>query len=281
MKYISYTLLGIFISLLLSCANGPTTSKVNHQVKFKPFTLNAKFYDVDGSPINGLILKLYAGKIVEWDTKTGTGGIVKKHYGNDKSGTTDQKGFVSLKGMNYRDVQKRFTEFNIGIINNSRTKNFETGRLMNLRDIISNKIENKDDLLIISHNESFDNSVHIINLDFRLGLRPKYFYGAFDMFPKKLIDEIDNLSDFDDNKSVRFILNNVDIPYGTVRGKKGDKAPDEMDYTQWVVIKDLTHNILYFRDYENLTLRKIKMNQLKFKPGSPAFKQALVDRKTH
>ena len=58
MKYISYTLLGIFISLLLSCANGPTASKVNHQVKFKPFTLNAKFVDENGSPINSLKLKL-------------------------------------------------------------------------------------------------------------------------------------------------------------------------------------------------------------------------------
>jgi choloylglycine hydrolase len=78
------------------------------------------------------------------------------------------------------------------------------------------------------------------------------------------------------------ILNNVDIPYGTVRGKQTDNAAsDEMDYTQWVVIKDLSHNILYFRDYSNLTLRKIEMDQLKFKSGAPEFKQALVEKKIH
>lgn len=77
------------------------------------------------------------------------------------------------------------------------------------------------------------------------------------------------------------ILNNVDIPYGAVRGEVGDKTPDAIDYTQWVVIKDLTHQIIYVRDYADLTLRKIEMNQLKFSPNAAQFKQALVQDKTH
>ncbi|MDX2345426.1 MAG: choloylglycine hydrolase family protein [Legionella sp.] len=71
------------------------------------------------------------------------------------------------------------------------------------------------------------------------------------------------------------ILNNVDIPYGAVRGPKGDNKANDMDYTQWVVIKDLTHHALYFRDYLNLTMQKIDMNQFKFEPNSPAFRRKI------
>jgi choloylglycine hydrolase len=73
------------------------------------------------------------------------------------------------------------------------------------------------------------------------------------------------------------VLNNVDIPYGAVRGKKGDNSPDEIDSTQWVVVKDLTHHVLYFRSYSDLTLQKIDMNKLNFEPGSPKHSLTLVD----
>ena len=77
------------------------------------------------------------------------------------------------------------------------------------------------------------------------------------------------------------ILNNVDIPYGAVRGPKGNSAPDEMDFTQWVVMKDLTHHILYFRSYADLSMQKIEMSQIKFKSGSPQLKMVLADDKSH
>lgn len=73
------------------------------------------------------------------------------------------------------------------------------------------------------------------------------------------------------------ILNNVDIPYGAVRGKQGDDSPDEIDSTQWVVVKDLTHHVLYFRSYSDLTLQKIDMSKLKFETGSPKRSLTLVD----
>lgn len=69
------------------------------------------------------------------------------------------------------------------------------------------------------------------------------------------------------------ILNNVDIPYGAIRGPKGDNAADEMDFTQWVVIKDLKHQIIYFRTYSNLVMQKLDMNQFKFASNSPEFRR--------
>lgn len=56
------------------------------------------------------------------------------------------------------------------------------------------------------------------------------------------------------------LLNAVDIPFGAVR------APNEEggDYTQWVVIKDMTQKVFYFRSYGDLALKKIDMKKLNF-----------------
>lgn len=48
------------------------------------------------------------------------------------------------------------------------------------------------------------------------------------------------------------ILNTVDIPRGVASS----------DYTSWVVVKDLTNNALYFRNYEDLTIRVIYLNEV-------------------
>jgi choloylglycine hydrolase len=71
------------------------------------------------------------------------------------------------------------------------------------------------------------------------------------------------------------ILNNVDIPYGTVRGPKGENKAGDMDFTQWIVIKDLKHLVLYFRTYSDLTLHKLDMNQLSFESDAPQFKRKM------
>jgi choloylglycine hydrolase len=47
------------------------------------------------------------------------------------------------------------------------------------------------------------------------------------------------------------LLNNVDIPLGVAKSKMGEKTVS--DYTQWVAIKDLTHNQLRIADYANRT----------------------------
>lgn len=59
------------------------------------------------------------------------------------------------------------------------------------------------------------------------------------------------------------LLNTVDIPLGDIR-EKGQAG----DYTQWVVIKDMTNKIFYFRSYRELGLKMIDLKRLDFKSGS-------------
>jgi choloylglycine hydrolase len=41
-----------------------------------------------------------------------------------------------------------------------------------------------------------------------------------------------------------------------------------IDYTQWIVIKDLTNRVMYFRSYQDLTLKKVDMKKLNFNRGA-------------
>ena len=63
------------------------------------------------------------------------------------------------------------------------------------------------------------------------------------------------------------VLNAVDIPAGVIK-TKGPINRDLVDYTQWIVIKDLTNKVCYFRSYQDLTLKKVDMKKLNFKPGA-------------
>lgn len=62
------------------------------------------------------------------------------------------------------------------------------------------------------------------------------------------------------------LLNTVDIPLGTIR--KQVKNLVHEDYTQWIVIKDLTSKIFYFRSYKDLCLKSIDMKRLNFSTGA-------------
>jgi choloylglycine hydrolase len=70
------------------------------------------------------------------------------------------------------------------------------------------------------------------------------------------------------------VINNVDIPMGAVRVKQADGSIAG-DYTQWVVFKDLTHKTLYFRTYQNLTLRSVALEKLDFSSGAARLKMTL------
>jgi len=50
------------------------------------------------------------------------------------------------------------------------------------------------------------------------------------------------------------IMNTVDIPIGVIY------EPDGSDYTQWIVIKDLKNNVMYFRGYEDVTLYSLRLD---------------------
>jgi choloylglycine hydrolase len=58
------------------------------------------------------------------------------------------------------------------------------------------------------------------------------------------------------------ILNDIDIPKGVVRSKGVLRTSD--DYTQWGVVKDLTHLLFDYRRYEDLDLRRIDLNKIDF-----------------
>lgn len=73
------------------------------------------------------------------------------------------------------------------------------------------------------------------------------------------------------------ILNGVDIALGDVRGPVGDTSLDDMDKTEWVVVKDLTHKVLYFRSYSDLTLQKIDLTKLNFASNAPVLNIPIAD----
>lgn len=63
------------------------------------------------------------------------------------------------------------------------------------------------------------------------------------------------------------IINTFDIPFGMIT-ETGANNTLNKESTQWVTFRDLTNRVLYFRTYNNLTLRKIDLNAIDLtKPG--------------
>lgn len=62
---------------------------------------------------------------------------------------------------------------------------------------------------------------------------------------------------------VTHLLNTVDIPKGAVIARDGSQ-----DYTQWIVIKDLTNRVFYFRTYQNLSLQLVDLKTIDFSPNA-------------
>lgn len=69
------------------------------------------------------------------------------------------------------------------------------------------------------------------------------------------------------------LLNNVDIPLGTIRNKENEAKPG--DFTQWILIKDLTNQVVYFRSYQGLNLKAINLKKLDF--NTPNVKTIPID----
>lgn len=70
------------------------------------------------------------------------------------------------------------------------------------------------------------------------------------------------------------IINNVDLPAGFVRSIDAGKT--DTDTTEWVVFKDISHKIFYYRTYRDLTLRSIAMDKIDFSPNAPKLKMPLA-----
>lgn len=82
----------------------------------------------------------------------------------------------------------------------------------------------------------------------------KVAFMAANAFHAKNADELLNLA--------QHIMNNVDLPAGYVRSTENGEV--QTDTTQWVVFKDIGNRKIYFRTYDDLSLRSIDLNQLDF-----------------
>lgn len=51
------------------------------------------------------------------------------------------------------------------------------------------------------------------------------------------------------------VLNTVDIPYGGIRDRNGQV----FDFTQWIVVKDLTNKRLFYRTYGNQNIEAVDL----------------------
>lgn len=70
------------------------------------------------------------------------------------------------------------------------------------------------------------------------------------------------------------IINNVDLPSGYIRAV--NNGTTVTDTTQWVVFKDITHKIFYYRTYNDLTLRSVAMNKIDFSKNAARLKMPLA-----
>lgn len=74
------------------------------------------------------------------------------------------------------------------------------------------------------------------------------------------------------------VINNVDIPLGLAREPSNGAASNEL--TQWVVFKDLTHKVFYYRTYNNLTLHSVSFDKLNFAANAQRLKMPIASPET-
>ncbi|MDD4602355.1 MAG: choloylglycine hydrolase family protein [Bacteroidales bacterium] len=60
------------------------------------------------------------------------------------------------------------------------------------------------------------------------------------------------------------VINTFTIPFGIIYDVTPAGKPVNKESTQWVTFRDLTNQILYFKTYDNQTLRKIDLKKLDF-----------------
>ena len=63
------------------------------------------------------------------------------------------------------------------------------------------------------------------------------------------------------------LLNMVDIPKGAIKENPAPFVTLE-GYAQWIVIKDLTHRVLYYKTYENTELKKVDLKSFDLSQGA-------------
>ncbi len=70
------------------------------------------------------------------------------------------------------------------------------------------------------------------------------------------------------------LMNNVDIPQGIAREPQSGKYIN--DITQWVVFKDLTNKVFYYRTYNDLSLHAVKFSKINLSENAPRFSMPIA-----
>lgn len=73
------------------------------------------------------------------------------------------------------------------------------------------------------------------------------------------------------------IINNVDIPLGTVRSREAN-GKDMADSTEWVVFKDLKNKVFYYKTYDNSTIGYVEFAKLNFAPNAKRLKMPIASK---
>lgn len=76
---------------------------------------------------------------------------------------------------------------------------------------------------------------------------------------------VDPQSDASHNLNLcQHVINTFTIPFGIITDKAADGTIADKESTQWVTFRDVTNRVLYFKTYENQTLRMIDLRKLDF-----------------
>lgn len=96
------------------------------------------------------------------------------------------------------------------------------------------------------------------------------FSGANMLKPKNATEAVN---------AAEHLLNVVDIPKGVIKEQPFRFLPfvHIYGYAQWVVIKDMTNRVMYYKTYENTAWKKVDLNKFSLTKGSPIKSLAMED----
>lgn len=156
---------------------------------------------------------------------------------------------------------------NIGVMTNSPKYDWQ---LTNLRNFINLSPNNPDP--IVKNGMSFSSlgqGSGAVGLPGDASPPSRFVKISFmtkNVYPAEHIAELLNLGEH--------IINNVDLPAGYVRSvSEGQTATD---ITEWVVFKDMTNKVFYYRTYNDMTRRAVALDKLDFSENAPRLKMPLA-----
>ena len=74
------------------------------------------------------------------------------------------------------------------------------------------------------------------------------------------------------------ILNVVDIPKGVIKESTPLPSKELYGLAQWVIIKDLTNKILYYKTYDNTAWKSVDLKKIDLSAGAPSKSLTMADK---